>query len=220
MFNSTSTFKSRDSLSSTETQSRNSPLIWNIPITFYKVTEEITSAASVWLSEDFLKALPWSRARLIALVPERRSTISTWNIENRYHREDLSGFHLLWRWPGVGVLPPYDAFLQLALPRVPLQDNWIRSTLRSGLRHLFDENSTWLKMPTRLTFMIVDFFCLCLLGPLPMSRKATWLPSPEQQLVTARKVSGEFGFGLKTDSNSCGWWANCQNVRSQWEVAS
>ena len=82
-----------------------------------------------------------------------------------------------------GVLLSYDAFLQLALPWVPLQENRLRPTLRSGLRHLWWELSHHWKRP-QLTFMIVDCFCFCLLGPLPMSRKATWLPSPVQ-LVTS-----------------------------------
>ena len=42
----------------------------------------LTSAASVWLSEDFLYAVPWSRARLIAFVSARRSTMSTCDVKS------------------------------------------------------------------------------------------------------------------------------------------
>ena len=98
--------------------------------------------------------------------------------------------------------------LQVPFPRVPLQDNGILATLRSGLwKHLsleiiyflfisFQHSSilcihSW-NIPRFLTFMMVDCFCLCLLGPLPMSRKATWLPRPGQKNLSNLSNVQEF----------------------------
>ena len=41
----------------------------------------------------------------------------------------------------------------------------------------------------QLTFMILDCFFFCLLGPLPMSRNATWLPSPESKNGQSNKLA-------------------------------
>ena len=44
-------------------------------------------------------------------------------------------------------------------------------------------------LSTQLTFMILDCFFFCLLGPLPMSRNATWLPSPESKNGQSNKFA-------------------------------